>query len=296
MKLQQLQAFVAAAHHGSLRGAARDLDLTQPAVTRTIRELEGALKVELVTRGVRGIELTACGRALLPRAEQLLADMQRTIESVKQVSGELTGKVSIGTMPSVALTFLPKAVTAFRRAMPLVKLHMQEVTVLDAVAQLRSGKIDIAAIRHIPELESDLAQAPLYSTQFVVAMRAGHPLENATRLEQLLDAEWIATGGSDHFSQSVLTTMFTAHGLPVPRRLLHAPSSFAVALGLVSQTDMIGCFTKALATMVTPLGIHVANIEETLPGYDLSIISRRDLLPTPAVAQFVSCLEDAARR
>jgi LysR family transcriptional regulator of abg operon len=48
--------------------------------------------------------------------------------------------------------------------------------------------------------------------------------------------------------------------------------------------------------MVTPLGIHVANIEETLPGYDLSIISRRDLLPTPAVAQFVSCLEDAARR
>ena len=296
MKPQQLQAFVAAAHHGSLRGAARELGLTQPAITRTIHELESVLNAELMTRGIRGIELTECGRTLLPRAEQLLNDMQRTLEAVEQVKGDLAGRVSVGTMPSIALTVLPKAAAAFRRAMPLVRLHFQEITVLDAIAQLRTGKIDIAAIRHVPELESDLVQMPLYSTQFVIGMRTGHPLENARRLQDLLDAEWIAPGGSDHFSHSLLTTMFTAHGLPVPKRVLHAPSSFAVALGLVSQTDMIGCFTKELATMVAPLGVHVANIEEAMPAYDLRIISRRDLLPTPAIARFISCLQDAAHK
>lgn len=295
MKLQQLQAFVAAAHHKSLRAAARELRITQPAVTHAIRELENALNAELMVRSVRGIELTACGLALLPRAEQLLGDMQRTVEAVEQVKGELAGKVSVGTTPSIALTALPHAVSAFRAAMPLVQLHLEEVTVPDAVARLRNGSLDIAAIHHVQALDSDLVQEPLYSTQFVVAMRAGHPLAKARRLADLVDAEWIVTVGADHFPHSVMMAMFSAHGLPVPKRLLRAPSSFAVTLGLVSQTDVIGCFTRPLAAMVAPLGIRAAGIEETLPSYDLSVISRRDLRPTPAAAQFVSCLQRAAR-
>jgi len=81
----------------------------------------------------------------------------------------------------------------------------------------------------------------------------------------------------------------------VPKRMLRAPSSFAVTLGLVSQTDVIGCFTRSLAQMVAPLGIRAAQIDDALPNYDLSIISRRDLLPTPAVQQFVACLRQATR-
>jgi DNA-binding transcriptional LysR family regulator len=179
--------------------------------------------------------------------------------------------------------------------MPLVNLHLEEVTIPDALARLRNGALDIAALHHVQALDSDLVQVPLYSTQFVVAMRAGHPLANVTRLHELLDAEWIATVGADHFPHSVMMAMFNAHGLPVPKRLVRAPSSFAVTLGLVSQTDVIGCFTRPLAQMVAPLGIRVAQIEDALPNYDLSIISRRDLLPTPAVQQFVSCLQQATR-
>jgi DNA-binding transcriptional LysR family regulator len=179
--------------------------------------------------------------------------------------------------------------------MPQVNLHLDEVTVPDAVARLRNGALDIAAIHHVQALDSDLTQVPLYSTQFVVAMREGHPLAHARRLHELLDAEWIVTVGADHFPHSVMRAMFDAHGLPVPKRLLRAPSSFAVTLGLVSQTDIIGCFTRPLAARLAPLGIRVAQIEEALPDYDLSIISRRDLLPTPAVTQFVTCLQDATR-
>ncbi|MFM0737325.1 LysR substrate-binding domain-containing protein [Paraburkholderia xenovorans] len=295
MKLQHLQAFVAAAHHRSLRAAARELGVTQPAVTHTIRELESALNAELMVRSVRGIELTACGLALLPRAEQLLGDMRRTVEAVGQVKGELAGKVSVGTMPSIALTALPHAVSKFRNAMPLVNLHLQEVTVPEALAQLRNGTLDLAAIHHLQTLDSDLVQTPLISTQFVIAMRNGHPLATCTRLHELVDAEWILTVGADQFPHSVMMTMFGTHGLPVPKRLLRAPSSFAVTLGLVSQTDVIGCFTLPLAQRVAPLGIQVAPIEEALPSYDISIISRRDLLPTPAVLHFIACLQDATR-
>lgn len=294
MKLQQLQAFVCAAHHKSLRAAARALGVTQPAITHTIRELEAALNAELLVRSVRGVELTACGHALLPRAEQLLGDMRRTVEAVEQVRGELSGRVAIGTMPSIALTALPRAVTKFRATMPHVSLSLEEVTVPNALARLRNGELDIAAIHHIPALERDFAQLPLCSTEFVVAMREGHPLAGARRLAELLDAEWIVTVGADHFPHSVMMSMFNAHGLPLPQRLLRAPSSFAVTLGLVARSDVIGCFTKPLAAMVAPLGIRPARLDDRLPSYDLSILSRRDLLPTPAVTQFIACLRQAA--
>lgn len=293
MKLQQLQAFVAAARHRSLRGAAREIGVTQPAVTHTIRELESALNTELMVRSVRGIELTACGLALLPRAEQLLADMQRAVDAIEQVKGEMVGKVSVGTMPSIALTALPIAVSKFRAVMPLVGLHLEEVTVPEAIAGLRRGALDIAAIHHVPALDGDLVQTPLYTTQFVVAMRAGHPLANARHLHELLDAEWIMTVGADQFPHSVMMAMFDAHGLPAPKRLLRAPSSFAVTLGLLSQSDVLGCFTRPLAAMLAPLGVRAAPIEEALPNYKLSILSRRDLLPTPALARFITCLHQA---
>lgn len=293
MKLQQLQAFVSAAHHQSLRAAARELGVTQPAVTHTIRELETALNAELLVRSVRGVELTACGHALLPRAEQLLGDMRRTVEAVEQVKGELAGRVAVGTTPSIALTALPHAVMKFRTAMPRVNLSLEEVTVPDALAQLRNGTLDIAAIHHVPALDRNFTQIPLFSTEFVVAMREGHPLAHARRLSDLLDAEWIVTVGADDFPHSVMMAMFNASGLPLPKRMLRAPSSFAVTLGLVSRSDVIGCFTKPLAAMVAPLGIRAAALDETLPSYDLSIIARRDLLPTPAVTQFVACLRQA---
>lgn len=293
LNLTQLQAFVAAAHHKSLRAAARELGVTQPAITHTIRELEHALNAELLARSVRGVELTACGHALLPRAEQLLGDMRRTVEAVEQVKGEMSGRVAVGTMPSIALTALPRAVVKFRAAMPNVSLSMEEVTVPDALARLRNGTLDIAAMHHIPALDRDFTQAPLFSTEFVVVMREGHPLAHAHRLSELLDAEWILTVGADQFPHSVMMTMFNAHGLPLPKRMLRAPSSFAVTLGLVAHSDVIGCFTKPLAEVVAPLGIRAAPLDDALPSYDLSILARRDLLPTPAVTQFTACLRQA---
>ncbi|MET3622101.1 LysR substrate-binding domain-containing protein [Burkholderia ambifaria] len=289
----QLHAFVSAAHHKSLRAAARELGVTQPAITHTIRELETALNAELLVRSVRGVELTACGHALLPRAEQLLGDMRRTVEAVEQVKGEMSGRVAVGTMPSIALTALPHAVTAFRRSMPNVSLHLEEVTVPDALAQLRNGTLDIAAMHHVPALDRDFTQVPLLSTEFTVVMREGHPLAHARGLEELLDAEWIVTVGAEQFPHSVMSAMFDARGLPLPKRLLRSPMSFAVTLGLVARSDVIGCFTRPLAAMVAPLGIRTAELDESMPRFDLSIIARRDLLPTPAVSEFVGCLQRA---
>ena len=108
----------------------------------------------------------------------------------------------------------------------------------------------------------------------------------------MLDAEWIVTVGAEQFPHSVMVGMFEAHGLPLPKRLLRSPMSFAVTLA-VARSDVIGCFTRPLAAMVAPLGIRTAELDETMPRFDLSIIARRDLLPTPAVTQFVTCLQRA---
>ncbi|EKS70242.1 LysR family transcriptional regulator [Burkholderia sp. SJ98] len=295
VKQQQLLAFVYAARLGSLRAAARQLGLTQPAVTHTIRELESSLDVELVTRTNRGIELTEAGDALLPRAEQLLADMRRVRETIEQVKNRPVGNVSVGTLSTIALTILPDAVLKFREMMPLVKLRIHELSVVETLARLRNGDLDIAVTHRAPELDSDFEHDLLFTCRFAIAMRAGHPLAKSTRLTELLDAEWIATLTSEGLSQSVMKAMFEAQGLPFPRRMLDAPSSFAVRAGLLAKTDVIGCYTRPLVRSMIPLGITMAPIQDELPELDFAIISRRDLAPTPAVLRFSECLRQAAR-
>ncbi|PVX61048.1 LysR substrate-binding domain-containing protein [Paraburkholderia unamae] len=295
MKPQQLQIFIAAARHGSLRAAARELGITQPAVTHAVRELEGELDAQLLVRSIRGIELTACGLALLPRAEQLVGDLQRAVDAVKQTKGELVGAINIATTPSIAMTVLPRALSLFRRSMPLVKVNLLELPVPEALRGLRNGSLDIAAIHHVQGLDDDLVGTALFSTPFSVALRRDHPLGHARHLHQLIDAEWMVTSGPNDVPHCVIHALFNMNGLPAPARLLRVPSSFSVTLGLLSKTDVIGCVTQPLLDAIAPLGIEALPVLDALPTINVSALMRKDVLPTRAASHFLEVLRDAAR-
>ena len=95
MKPNQLLAFVAVAEQMSIRGAARVLGISQPAVTKIVRELERVVGAPLVARSVKGVELTAYGEAFAPRARLLLADMRRARDEIAQIRDGATGKISV---------------------------------------------------------------------------------------------------------------------------------------------------------------------------------------------------------
>lgn len=113
MKLHQLQALVASAEAGSIRGAARTLGLSQAAITRALRELEAAERLPLLVRAPEGIGFTEYGKALLTHAKLVLKQLEQAHDDLARMRGRVDGRLSIGVTPWLALTFLAETVLRF---------------------------------------------------------------------------------------------------------------------------------------------------------------------------------------
>ena len=144
MKLHQLQALVASAEAGSIRGAARALGLSQAAVTRALRELEASERLPLLVRAPEGIGFTDYGRALLTHAKLVLNQLEHAHNDLARMRGRVEGRLSVGVTPWVTMTFLAETVRLFRTRMPDVRLELYEGLMAVAQPLLRDGSMDFA--------------------------------------------------------------------------------------------------------------------------------------------------------
>lgn len=290
MKPHQLLAFLAVAERGSIRAAARQLGVTQPAVTRTVRELEADLGVPLVVRSTHGVELTDYGRAFRVRARLLVEESRRAREELQQIRGGMSGLVRVGISSLPAIAVLPAAFQAFRAQMPQATLDFVDGQIPLAVPMLRSGELDFLVTQSIPEIvDADLVVEPLFVTTLTVAARSGHPQLRVRSLAALADAEWLG------WERAMVAQVFEGHGLAVPRRIVTS-RSLEVTESLIEHTDLVGLFSLPLVERrLSKLGIRPIRLREALPALTVSVIQRRDARPTPASARFLEVLRQAAR-
>lgn len=289
MKPHQLNAFLAVAEHGSIRAAARTLFLSQPAVTRTVRELEASLEVPLVVRGPSGIELTEYGKAFRVRARLLVEEAQRARDELQQIKRGMTGLVRIGISSVPALVLLPQAFTQFRRQMPQADLQCLDGQLPIGAPLLRSGELDFLVTQSYQSIdEGDLSSELLFTTPLTAAARGSHPKARVRSLAALQSQEWIG------WERSMVSTLFTQHGLAAPERIL-INRSFEVAQSLVEKTDLIGLFSLPLVERrLAKHGIRPIRLREALAPLAVRIVMRRDARLTPASAQFLDILRGCA--
>src|SRR5438105_5890353 len=123
--LVQLEGFVAVASRGNVTRAARDLGISQPALTARVRTLERELGVALLARGPRGVRLTDEGRALLPYAERVVGATGEAARAVSRVRGGSAGVIDIGAAPSVGTYVLPGVLRRLRERNPGVQINVR---------------------------------------------------------------------------------------------------------------------------------------------------------------------------
>lgn len=146
MELHQLAYFVAAAEAGSVSRAAERCGIAQPSLSQQIRKLEASLGVELFDRLGRGIALTDAGRAMLPRARRILAEVREAEANVNRESEEGVGALSIGAIPTMAPYVLPPALERLRRERPECEAMIHEGFTEDLVEALLNNMIDCAIL------------------------------------------------------------------------------------------------------------------------------------------------------
>lgn len=238
MKDYQLKALLQVVDAGSIRAAARALGVSQPAVTKAIRELEAEVDAPLVHRSSRGVELTECGRQLTIRARLVQAQLAMARQDIRQLQGGQQASVAVSVTPVVFMGALPEVLREFRREMPQAEVRLFEGLMPLALPQLREGFVDFAVAAAVEgSLDSDLELEPIAPIPMMVACRPGHPLAGATTWEELVDAEWLVhrAPGSHH---TVLFERFVRQGLPVPQRLIEA-NTFGVSWSLMTRSDLL---------------------------------------------------------
>lgn len=182
MKDHQLKALVQVADSGSIRAAARAMNLSQSALTKALRELEEDVGTELLQRSYKGIGFTPEGNALLIRARLVLATIDKARAEIRQMRGGAGAHVKAAITPLVTATVLPAVLRAFRKAQPEAELTFHEGLLVQALPELIEGKIDFAiALASPQDLPYEIEFEPLADIDAVPMVRTTHPLADARR-------------------------------------------------------------------------------------------------------------------
>ena len=180
IKLRHLRAFLEVARQKSVGAAANILHVSQPAVTKTIRELEDALGAPLFDREGRRIRITRHGEIFLRHAGMAISAVRQGVDSVANAHQDEGPPLRIGALPTVSAKIMPRAISLFLKenTKSSIKIVTGENSVL--LEQLRLGELDLVVGRlAAPERMSGFFFEHLYSEKIVFAVRAGHPLLEA---------------------------------------------------------------------------------------------------------------------
>lgn len=188
IKMRHLSAFVETVRCGSLKAAAQRIYLTQPAISKTLKDLEDIVGTTLMTRGRGGIELTREGIVFRQYAEQSLAALSHGLASLDAYSAGDATPLRIGVLPSVAADLLPEAIIAFMQLSPETPVSVEDGRIGGLLERLRSGDLDLVIGRlGRPETMNGLSFTQLYSEHVVFAVASDHPHKECRDLDALAD-------------------------------------------------------------------------------------------------------------
>jgi DNA-binding transcriptional LysR family regulator len=217
LKLHDLHVLMTVVQAGSMGKAAARLNTVQPAISRSIAELERLLGVRLLERHRQGVEPTAYGRALLDCGVRVFDDLRQGVKNIEFLTDPTAGEVRIGCNPVLATSFVSALIERTAQRYPRVAFHLTVSPVATLLNELNERNVDLLITRK-PAEHDGLDFEPLFDDSFVVMAGSRNPLRTGrvTKLADLVNEPWVLPP-----PESVLGTVarnaFRASGLDYPR-------------------------------------------------------------------------------
>lgn len=183
MDTATLQAFVEVARCGSFSIAAQNLFITQSAVSKRIAQLESQLDTRLFDRIGRGISLTESGSTLLPQAEQILTQLEDARRTLDNLSGEVTGRLSLAASHHISLHRLPETLRSYVKRYPQVQMDLRFYESEVAYEAVVHGDIELALITLSPESDPRIVAQTVWVDRLHYCVAADHPLASCGNVE-----------------------------------------------------------------------------------------------------------------
>lgn len=295
VKFHQLRAFVEVAQQGSIRGAGRVLNLSQPALTKSIKELEEGIAVQLFIRRSKGVTLTECGESFYQHARLILEELRSAQDDIRQRQGQQAGQINIGMGASIARLLMPAVITRFHQQHPQVKVRIMEGQLVSMINELRQGELDFTINTYYQgPYDHEFTFEKLFEKPFAIFCRADHPAIGAESINALLKYSWtMPTPRGSYYKQ--LEEMFS-HRAQIPH-IGVVCETFSSCISLVAQSDFLSILPQELGC--DPLlanRLVMLPVKESLPKATYYLIQRRDSRQTPLTTSLITQFRRHARQ
>lgn len=267
LSLRHMRMIVALDDHGRVSAAAQVMNISQPAASRIIAEMEAALEVKLAERLPRGIQLTPYGKALANRARSILLEMREADREISELKAGKGGSVFLGAVTSPAIELAVPAIREIRRLYPHIEITMQVETSSVLARELVASRHDFIIARIPDDLNPRLFEARVIGIEKAcLIVRRGHPLTaggGTVQLDQTASYDWVFQSGGSPLRQAIEAN-FLNRNTALPERILNT-SSLLLTLVMVAQSDAIA-----------PVSVQVARFIQSAEGLAGAI----DIVPT----------------
>lgn len=293
MELRDIEYFSVVAEHGNVRRAAEALDLSPPALSKSLRRLEKAVGAKLVKRIPKGVELTAVGAAMVDQARRIRLTLHDVTQEAADLSQGRAGHLRIAVGPA-AVEELPRAYSALLDDAPKLTLDIIVADNDESAPLLRQGKLDLIFNTLSTSPREGTTQERLYDETYVVCAAANHPLFRKKRvtIEDLSHESWVLPFPS--VRQFPLARLFQENRLPLSRVVVQT-RSMRLRLSMSATTRLLGYTGRRVLQQASELRLKEIPIKELTWHRPVGVIYRKDAYLSPGARRFIEVLRQTTK-
>ena len=302
VKLRGLRALIAVAREGNIARAADRLALSQPAVSKTIAELERVVGARLLSRSNRGVELTLSGEALVRRATNMLDELRVAAEEIAHHSDATVGEVRLTVGAAFAAGFVSRVLLDLAREFPRIRpVMMEHAGVEIALRELRNRNVDLAVQRApTPRREDeieDIVFEPLFDERIYMVANRSHPLARRRRvdLRTLENQAWVIPVDGT-FIAAFIAAEFDRLGLRIAQPAVRT-NSMPLTKALLDTGRFLAMLPGSLLACTDAYReIAILPVDTTGTTRPVGILRLKQRALPPACGPFIACARAAALR
>jgi DNA-binding transcriptional LysR family regulator len=298
LKLHDLRVLIMVVEAGSMLKAAQRLNTSQPAVSRSIAELEQALGVRLLDRSRQGVQPTIYGRALIDCGTAVFDDLRQGVKNIEFLADPTEGELRImGDFPSAA-GVIPAAISRFRRQYPRIDIHVAVINeVLQQHRALRERTHELLLARIAPPVSKDFDAEVLFQEGLVVVAGSHNPWarRRKIKLAELVGARWMLPT-LDSVIGLLVVSAFRASGLEFPPKGVVTGSVLHMHSTLVAEGDLLSFFPTSLMRLgAKRLGLKVLPVDLPIPPSPFGMVRLKNRTLSPVAQLFMSCVREVVK-